>query len=441
MLSSREVQRRLFRLVGATFFAEAIGQPDFTFPQERGMSSTLDVPAMQPVSLAVKFGKVSFGAETISVSVSLARGAVPVRAAEPAIAAADRLLTMRRLDVVLTNATDQGDLFAEHEDGAPIEVRTIVETAGLSAGDKFSFTMNARQADLEQSQMDDITHLAQREGRVIIYDVSAKVDAEPSLQPKQSTASVPSGPSHIGTLIGRFASEKKYRTPIGELMDAAGELICNDKQAAAFAESGYATTIEVAELLTQDADAAPAVLSNVKGVSKALAAKVIAAVRKFVERNQKPDGRLLCLGCGELWDTFTGGDGNVIGVAASRELQCCPHCEDPNAAFKGVTDERIDPLGDWPDEVCERIELAQIGVCTVGILLVQDEFGTWRHGVAIDLRGELAGFSPRFSTSRNDRPSAISQARSDVIHELRELDDPDAAACLRAVASDKTPIV
>jgi hypothetical protein len=413
--------------------------------------STLSVPAMNPVSLNVKFGKVAFGSETISVSIALARGAVPTRDDEPAIAAADRLLTMRRLDVLLTNATEQGSLFAEHEDGAPIEVRTIVETAGLSVGgEKFSLTMNARQSDLEQAEMDEITHLAQREGRVIIYDVAAKGepgggdDAGSSVVTAPPASVAPAPPArHTSTLLAQFAAERLpgNRLLIGQLQGVDGSQICNDKQAAAFLDSDYATTLDVAALMARIADdEASSVLAEIDGISAACGKKVVAAVRKFVERHQKPLGRLLCMGCGELWDTFTRND-VVIGVEESRRMTRCPHCEDEQAAFRGVTDKRIDELGDWPDEVCERIDLAEIGGCKVGILLVQDEFGTWRHGVAIDLRGDLAGFSPRFSMDRNDRPSAVTKARSDAMHELRQLDDSDAAACLRAIAADKTPVV
>ena len=409
--------------------------------------STLDVPAMEPVSLNVKFGKVAFGAETISVSASCARGAIPVLFGEPSIAAADRLLTQRRLDVVLTNETDQGDLFAEHDEGQAIRVRVMVETAGLSAGDKFGWTMNAKQNDLTQLQMDEITHLAQREGRLIIHDVSTK-EASPATpqsatgeQPKRVAATPVVAP--LAALIKRFADEKHpgNAVAVGVLMDRDSELVCTEKQTQAFIAGGYGTAIEIAELLSQDPDAAVEVLANTKGVTKKCAAAVVAAVKKLIERRQKPPGRLLC-NCGELWDTFCVND-SPLGIEASRTLDVCPHCGNDEAVFRGVTDDRLDEVGDWPDHECERIDLATVGKCTAGILLVQDEFGAWRHGVAIDIDGEANGFSPSFTSVRRDRSSAVSQARIDLIHELRAqgTENSDVVSVLAGVMANKSAVV
>ena len=389
--------------------------------------STLDVPKREPVSIHCKFGRASFGIETISLSMKCGRGALPTEDGGPAIVLADELLTDRRLNVVLTNKSEQGELFDDQEGFEPITVRCIVDTAGLACGkDTFGVTMNVAQQDLTQEQMDDIQHLAQREGRMVIHDVSAKIKEEPHPDVSDDSDDPDKVTAGGGTL---FAAVKKIA-----LDSQVAELgVVTEKQATALVTHGYGTIAAIAELRENVGPGYADQLATVPGMSKKASKALAEQVELFLAKDAAKldnDGRLMCNGCGQLWDT-------AEDVEDAEELDQCPFCGSEDEPLR-MRDDRVDADGCFPESECERIQLATVPGCTASVLLVEDEFGSWRSGVKIDADGVTeAGFLPTFDEYRRDRQAAIKWAR---LEALDELDDVQADYDLEAAGTCKAAI-
>lgn len=389
--------------------------------------STLDVPKQEPVSIHCKFGRASFGAETVSLSMKCGRGAIPVPDGGPAIVRADELLTNRRLNVLLTNRDEQGTLFDDQEGFEPVSVRCIVDTAGLSCGqDAFGVTMNVAQADLTQEQMDAIQHLAQREGRIVIHDVSAKLKEEPHPDVKDDSDDPDKITAGGGSL---FAAVKKIA------MDSqVAELgVITDTQATALVTHGYGTIAAIVELRDNVGPGYADQLATVPGMSKKAAKKLTDQVELLLAKDAAKldnDGRLLCNGCGQLWDT-------AEDITKPEELTECPFCGCDDDPLR-MRDDRVAADGCFPESECERIQLATVPGCTASVLLVEDEFGSWRSGVKIEADGvDEAGFLPTFDEYRRDREAAIKWAR---LEALDELDDVLANYDLEAAGTCKAAI-
>lgn len=424
------------------------------------MSSTLDVPAMPAVSINCKFGRVSFGVETVSMSVKCGRAAIPTDNGEPAIVRADQLLRNRRLNVLLTNQDDQGQLFEDQEGFEAVEVRCIVDTASLSSGDNFGVTMNAALADLTQQQQDDIQHLAQRAGRLVIFDVSSKPDKRQPHPDERDDDGDPDKQTAAGGTLFAAVKQASLDTEVANL-EQDGKCPVTEKQAIALVQHGYGTVAAIVELRDSVGDGYREALATVPTMSKAAANRLADVVEytlaKEAETTQDEpqptgktefprDGRLLCEDCGQLWDTFDENDtGNGIGEDAARELDRCPFCDSAKRP-QIVRDDRVSDTGEFFMDACERIKICGLEGLLVEILLIEDEFRSWRHGVVItdtDRDEIIGGYDPGFEAVRRDRQAAIDHAKRESVRELGELEEKYAVAsrtcqdAIRAAYSQK----
>jgi hypothetical protein len=422
------------------------------------MTSTLDVPA-RTYSLNVKFGRVSLGAKTISIPIKASRDAIPANAGESAVEWADDVLRNRRLTVELTNQDDQLTLFPAHDNA--VTVPCIVETASLSIGETIAVSMNVSIADLTEDQSDQIWHLAQREGRVIIQDVSDKVkdDRDDDDDPDKQEAA--------GGDLFAAAATIAVDAEVGTL-ELDGKPCVTEKQAEALVLHGYGTFAEIVELRKKLGDGYVDALATTPSMSKAAAKRLsevieLALAQEAGEREtesaeptqdasqptadkERPrDGRLLCSECGQIWDTAVADDGtgeSVIGEEVARGLDECPHCgSDKQPCI--VRDPRVDSDGEFPLEHCERVRLCQLDGIEVDLLLVQDEFRGWRCGVCIEHdASNVGGYLPAFDgATRRDRATAIGLGKHEAIRELTDVaveHDIDVDNCIAASRSSIT---
>lgn len=426
------------------------------------MSSTLDVPA-RTYSLNVKFGRVSAGAKTITVPIKVSRAAMPTQPGESAVELADDILRDRRLAVELTNEDDQKTLFPDHE--SAISVECIVETAGLGIGESFSISMNVSVADLSEEQRDQIWHLAQRAGRVIIRDVSAKEEPHPD---DRDDAGDPDKQTASGGSLFAAVKRAALDTEVANL-EHDGKCPVTEKQAVSLVQHGYGTVAAIAELRQNVGEGYIEALATVPGMSKAAAKRLADCIEYSLAKDadgpaddddtdeqDEPqstwktefprDGRLLCEDCGQLWDTFDENDtGNGIGEDAARELDRCPFC-DSDKRPQIVRDDRVSDTGEFVMDACERIKVCGLEGLLVEILLIEDEFRSWRHGVVItdtDRDEIIGGYDPGFEAVRRDRQAAIDHGKREAVRELGELEEKYAVAsrtcqdAIRAAYSQK----
>ena len=242
------------------------------------MTSTLSVPEMKPVTLECGFRRVSVGSEKLSVGLTFRRGAFETNG-EPVVAAADRLLTNRRLSLHMTNRIKQGDLFAEENDGELIDVDVIVDTNSLSCQEgAFSLTCNMIRAELSEQQTNDIIALAQSGGSIVLTDSQGKPE-------KAKKAKEPGGEDDETSGAGTY---------LANVIDGKG-LVLTAAQVASLTNAGFPTEREQLfawfekHAKNEHEDSEIKALTRVKGVSIARAERLREALLTEMSSSSNQD--------------------------------------------------------------------------------------------------------------------------------------------------------
>lgn len=334
----------------------------------------LAVPKMEPIAVNVDFGKVSIGAETLSVGIRFGRAAME-------LSQAAKLFCNTRLSVRLSNQTDQRELFDNR-----VEVVGVGDTKGIGIKpDWINFTLGFKRTadshDLFQSRLID---LAQCEGRLTVEDAQAiperakRGDDDDDDEPDGEFSDTDEGRRQMSLVF-----EKGL---LIDLVDGAtGKKVVTPSKAAAFETAGLLTCSDLQRFIDQHPETFLARLTDlVKGCGKVLAQKIFDAYQMAATVSHNAAAN-----AGVTWYCAKCGTSKPVGNRDSE----CDDCA--SSAVVAASDSRIDANGDWdtPDEADLSLPIFEGAEWLAVIDLYHDGDGLWHGSAAIvnhvdDQRGD-----------------------------------------------------